>query len=79
MIYVMDRDRSDLFIYRGLAGPYASVTILGKAGPAMYTVIAFMVGTHEMLFLIAQADSISPGNYFGTVGSTGCGVDHFLL
>lgn len=28
---------------RGLAGPYASVAILGKAGPAMYIIIAFMV------------------------------------
>ncbi|WWC73360.1 uncharacterized protein I206_107327 [Kwoniella pini CBS 10737] len=32
----------------GLAGPYASVAILGKAGPAMYTIIAFMATTSAL-------------------------------
>lgn len=32
----------------GLAGPYASTVILGKAGPAMYTIIAFMATTSAL-------------------------------
>ncbi|WVQ94814.1 hypothetical protein IAU59_001897 [Kwoniella sp. CBS 9459] len=32
----------------GLAGPYASKVILGKAGPAMYTIIAFMATTSAL-------------------------------
>ncbi|WWC97813.1 hypothetical protein V866_004700 [Kwoniella sp. B9012] len=32
----------------GLAGPYASIAILGKAGPAMYTIIAFMATTSAL-------------------------------
>ncbi|OKL61514.1 hypothetical protein UA08_03103 [Talaromyces atroroseus] len=32
----------------GLAGPYASIVVLGKAGPAMYTIIAFMATTSAL-------------------------------
>ncbi|WRT68788.1 uncharacterized protein IL334_005768 [Kwoniella shivajii] len=32
----------------GLAGPFASMTVLGKAGPAMYTIIAFMATTSAL-------------------------------
>ncbi|KAK4941608.1 urea permease [Elasticomyces elasticus] len=42
----------------GLAGPFASVTILGKAGPAMYTIIAFMATTSALSAQLVAVSSI---------------------
>lgn len=42
----------------GLAGPYASVTILGKAGPAMYTIIAFMATTSALSAQLVAVSTI---------------------
>ncbi|KIV79062.1 hypothetical protein PV11_06649 [Exophiala sideris] len=42
----------------GLAGPFASVTILGKAGPAMYTIIAFMATTSALSAQLVAVSTI---------------------
>ncbi|KAL2404440.1 Urea active transporter [Exophiala dermatitidis] len=42
----------------GLAGPFASMTILGKAGPAMYTIIAFMATTSALSAQLVAVSTI---------------------
>ncbi|EXJ84011.1 hypothetical protein A1O3_04678 [Capronia epimyces CBS 606.96] len=42
----------------GLAGPYASMTILGQAGPAMYTIIAFMATTSALSAQLVAVSTI---------------------
>ncbi|KAF1814416.1 SSS family solute:Na+ symporter [Eremomyces bilateralis CBS 781.70] len=42
----------------GLAGPFASVTILGKAGPVMYTIIAFMATTSALSAQLVAVSTI---------------------
>ena len=43
----------------GLAGPYASVAILGKAGPAMYAIIAFMATTSAFSAQLVAVSTIA--------------------
>ncbi|KAF7561741.1 hypothetical protein G7046_g2398 [Stylonectria norvegica] len=42
----------------GLAGPFASVAILGKAGPAMYIIIAFMATTSALSAQLVAVSTI---------------------
>ncbi|KIV97516.1 hypothetical protein PV10_01263 [Exophiala mesophila] len=42
----------------GLAGPYASVAILGQAGPAMYIIIAFMATTSALSAQLVAVSTI---------------------
>ncbi|KAF4126553.1 Sodium:solute symporter family [Geosmithia morbida] len=42
----------------GLAGPFASVAILGEAGPAMYTIIAFMATTSALSAQLVAVSTI---------------------
>ncbi|WVN91191.1 uncharacterized protein L203_106448 [Cryptococcus depauperatus CBS 7841] len=48
----------------GLAGPYASKVILGKAGPAMYTIIAFMATTSAFSAQLVAVSTIAYREYF---------------
>nr|ODN92864.1 hypothetical protein L204_05033 [Cryptococcus depauperatus CBS 7855] len=43
----------------GLAGPYASKVILGKGGPAMYTIIAFMATTSAFSAQLVAVSTIA--------------------